>query len=31
LTVWPARAGELELGRRRDDFADRYRRWLNAA
>ncbi len=32
LDVWPARVGELELGRRRDDdFADRYRCWLNAA
>jgi transposase len=32
LDVWPARVGELELGRRRDDaFADRYRQWLNAA
>jgi len=32
LGVWPARVGELELGRRRDDhFADRYRQWLNAA
>jgi transposase len=32
LGVWPARVGELELGRRRDDdFADRYRAWLNAA
>jgi len=30
--VWPARVGELELGRRRDDnFADRYRQWLTAA
>src|ERR1035437_7151897 len=28
--VWPARVGELELGRRPDDeFADRYRAWLN--
>ncbi len=28
----PAGVGELELGRRRDDdFADRYRAWLNAA
>ncbi len=32
LDVWPARVGELELGRRRDDdFADRYRAWLTAA
>lgn len=32
LHVWPARVGELELGRRRDDdFAERYRAWLNAA
>lgn len=32
LGVWPARVGELELGRRRDDdFADRYRQWLTAA
>ena len=32
LGVWPARVGELELGRRRDDhFAERYRQWLNAA
>jgi transposase len=32
LGVWPARVGELELGRRRDDaFADRYRAWLNVA
>jgi hypothetical protein len=32
LNVWPARVSELELGRRRDDdFADRYRSWLNAA
>lgn len=32
LHVWPARVGELELGRRRDDaFADRYRQWLSAA
>jgi len=32
LDVWPARVGELELGRRRDDaFAERYRQWLNAA
>lgn len=32
LDVWPARVGELELGRRRDDdFANRYRAWLNAA
>ncbi|WP_139142754.1 XRE family transcriptional regulator [Humibacillus sp. DSM 29435] len=32
LHVWPARVGELELGRRRDvDFADRYRAWLTAA
>ena len=32
LGVWPARVGELELGRRRDDdFANRYRQWLNAA
>ena len=30
--VWPARVGELELGRRRDDeFANRYRASLNAA
>lgn len=30
--AWPARVGELELGRRRDDdFPDRYRRRLNAA
>jgi transposase len=29
LDVWPARVGELELGRRRDD--DRYRAWLTAA
>lgn len=32
LGVWPARVGELELGRRRDDdFANRYRQWLTAA
>jgi len=32
LNVWPARVGKLELGRRRDDdFANRYRAWLNAA
>lgn len=32
LNVWPARVGELELGRRRDDdFAATYRAWLNAA
>ena len=32
LGVWPARVGELELGRRRDDeFANRYRASLNAA
>lgn len=32
LGVWPARVGELELGRRRDDtFALRYRQWLTAA
>ena len=32
LGVWPARVGELELGRRRDDqFATRYRSWLTAA
>jgi len=32
LRVWPARIGELELGRRRDDqLADRYREWLTAA
>lgn len=32
LGVWPARVGELELARRRDDdFADRYRQWLAAA
>jgi len=32
LNVWPARIGELELGRRRDDdFAATYRAWLNAA
>lgn len=32
LHVWPARVGELELGRRRDDtFAHRYRAWLTAA
>lgn len=32
LNVWPARIGELELGRRRDDqLAERYRRWLTAA
>lgn len=32
LNVWPARIGELELGRRpNDDLAQRYRDWLNAA
>ncbi|MDN5721293.1 IS110 family transposase [Corynebacterium sp.] len=32
LGVWPARIGELELGRRpNDDLAHRYRQWLNAA
>lgn len=32
LGIWPARVGELELGRRRDDdFAQRYREWLTAA
>lgn len=32
LDVWPARVGELELGRRRDDdFANRYREWLTVA
>ncbi len=32
LAVWPARIGELELGRRpNDDLAERYRRWLKAA
>lgn len=32
LGVWPARIGELELGRRpNDDLARRYREWLNAA
>lgn len=32
LAVWPARIGELELGRRpNDDLAQRYRRWLKAA
>lgn len=32
LNVWPARIGELELGRRRDDqLAERYRQWLTAA
>lgn len=32
MGVWPARVGELELGRRRDDdFAARYREWLTAA
>jgi transcriptional regulator with XRE-family HTH domain len=29
LGVWPARIGELELGRRpNDELADRYRKWL---
>lgn len=32
LGVWPARIGELELGRRpNDELAHRYREWLNAA
>ncbi|MGL4176116.1 MAG: IS110 family transposase [Dermatophilaceae bacterium] len=32
LGVWPARIGELELGRRpNNDLADRYRAWLTAA
>lgn len=32
LGVWPARVGELELGRRpNNDLATRYRAWLNAA
>ncbi|QTV79257.1 IS110 family transposase [Microbacterium sp. NIBRBAC000506063] len=32
LGVWPARVGELELGRRpNDDLATRYREWLTAA
>jgi transcriptional regulator with XRE-family HTH domain len=32
LGVWPARIGELELGRRpNDELAARYRAWLNAA
>ena len=32
LGVWPARIGELELGRRpNDDLAARYRQWLTAA
>lgn len=32
LGVWPARIGELELGRRpNDDLANRYRQWLQAA
>lgn len=32
LGVWPARVGELELGRRPDhDLATRYRDWLTAA
>ena len=32
LGVWPARIGELELGRRpNDELADRYRTWLKAA
>jgi transposase len=32
LGVWPARIGELELGRRpNDELATRYRTWLNAA
>ena len=32
LGVWPARIGELELGRRpSDELAHRYREWLNAA
>jgi transposase len=32
LDVWPARIGELELGRRpNDELAERYRAWLRAA
>ncbi|MFX0539614.1 hypothetical protein ACOJ08_13395 [Ornithinimicrobium sp. Y1847] len=32
LGVWPARVGELEFSRRRDDeFANRYREWRTAA
>ncbi|WP_202969664.1 transposase [Microbacterium sp. CSI-V] len=32
LGVWPARVGELELGRRpNDELATRYREWLTAA
>lgn len=32
MGVWPARVGELELGRRRnDELAQRYREWLDAA
>ena len=32
LGVWPARIGELELGRRpNDELATRYRAWLEAA
>ncbi|MDC5699376.1 IS110 family transposase [Intrasporangium calvum] len=32
LGVWPARIGELELGRRpNEELATRYRAWLNAA
>ena len=32
LGVWPARIGELELGRRpNNELAQRYRNWLNAA
>ena len=32
LGVWPARIGELELGRRpNDNLAHRYRQWLQAA
>lgn len=32
MGVWPARVGELELGRRRnDELAQRYREWLTAA
>ena len=32
LGVWPARIGELELGRRPNDgLAARYRAWLHAA
>ena len=32
LAVWPARVGELELGRRpNDELANRYRAWLKAA